>query len=88
MNSNQTSMALAGIPRVRAVEPDGSVSAEGWYFRHVNRQPCPGDDRLKPGDVDECIVTDGDADWNLEPPVMLLKITTPTRIEIIEEEMK
>lgn len=39
MSNNQTSMALAGIPRVRAVELDGSVSAEGWYFRHVNRQP-------------------------------------------------
>lgn len=45
MNSPQMTTALAGIPRVRAVEPEGSVSAEGFYFRHVNRQPCPGDDR-------------------------------------------
>jgi hypothetical protein len=86
MNDIPTTTALAGIPLVRAVEPDGSVSAEGWYFLHVNRQPCPGDDRLKPEDVDECIVMDGSADWNLEPPVRLLKITPPTRIEIIKEE--
>lgn len=86
MNSPQMTTALAGIPRVRAVEPDGSVSAEGFYFRHVNRQPCPGDDRLRPEDVDECIVTDGSADWNLEPPVRLLKITPPTHIEIIKKE--
>lgn len=86
MSDTKTTPALAGIPRVRAVEPDGSVSAEGWYFRHVKRQPFPVDDRLNPEDVDECIVTDGSSDWNLEPPVRLLKITPPTRIEVIEEE--
>ena len=74
------------IPRVRAVEPDGTVSAEGFYFCHLNRQPSPIGDSLKPEDIDECIVTDGFADWNLEPPVRILKVTPPTRIEIIKEQ--
>jgi hypothetical protein len=81
--SNESEIS-ASVPRVRAVEPDGTVSAEGFYFRHVNRQPSPIGDSLKPEDIDECIVTDGSADWELEPPVRLLKVTLPTRIEVIE----
>ena len=76
------------IPRVRAVEPDGTVKAEGYYFRHINRQVSPIGDSLKPEDVDDCIVADGFADWNMEKPVQLFKITPPTRIEIIKEEQQ
>ena len=76
---------LAGIPRVRAVNPDGSVLAEGYYYYHVNRQVSPFDDSLKPEDIDQCIVSDGFADWNMPQSPRIQKVEPPTRIEIIPE---
>jgi hypothetical protein len=86
VNDDNPIMPLPGIPRVRAVDPDGRVLAEGYYAYHVNRSISPLGGCLKPEDVDQCIIFDGFADWNLPQQMKVMKITAPTRIEIVKEE--
>ena len=75
---------MPGIPEVRVLDEDGKEVMRGYYCRHVNRQVAPlGADRLRPEDVDHCVVYDGFADWNMPKPVKVAKITPPHRIEVL-----
>lgn len=58
---------LPQVPRVRYTEADGRV--------HEARQTCPlGRDRLRPGDCQHLIVSDGFADWNMPRDVRVRAI--------------
>lgn len=75
---------MPGVPEVRVLDGDGKEVMRGYYCRHVNRQVAPlGADRLRPEDVDHCVVYDGFADWNMPKPVKVAKITPPHRIEVL-----
>ena len=75
---------MPGVPEVRVLDEDGKEVMRGYYCHHVNRQVAPlGVDRLRPEDVDHCVVYDGFADWNMPKPVKVDKITPPHRIELL-----
>jgi hypothetical protein len=86
MSENNPIVPLPGIPKVRAIDPDGTIVAEGWYAYHINRSISPLGGHLNPEDVDQCIISDAFADWNLPQAIRCQKIAPPTRIEIIKEE--
>lgn len=65
---------LPQVPRVRYTDADGCAH-EGWYAFHEARQACPlGRDRLRPGDCQHLIVSDGFADWNMPRDVRVQAI--------------
>lgn len=65
---------LPQVPRVRYTDAGGRVH-EGWYAFHEARQTCPlGNDRLRPGDCQHLIVSDGFADWNMPRDVRVQAI--------------
>lgn len=65
---------LPQVPRVRYTDAGGRVH-EGWYAFHEARQTCPlGRDRLRPGDCQHLIVSDGFADWNMPRDVRVQAI--------------
>lgn len=65
---------LPQVPRVRYTDAGGRVH-EGWYAFHEARQTCPlGHDRLRPGDCQHLIVSDGLADWNMPRDVRVQAI--------------
>lgn len=74
------------IPMVRVVDEDGKEVLRGWYYRHINRQPCCFDDEVRDEDVDHMVMYDGFADWNMPKAMHATKITPPYRIEIIDDK--
>lgn len=65
---------LPQVPRVRYTDANGCVH-EGWYAFHKARQTCMlGSDRLRPGDCQHLIVSDGFADWNMPRDVRVQAI--------------
>lgn len=74
------------IPMVRVVDEDGNEVMRGWYCRHVKRQPCVMNDRVKDKDVDHIVLHDDFADWNMPRTLKANIITPPHRIEVIDDK--
>ncbi len=49
----------------------------GGYHKHILRQPCPINDKLREEDIQHLIIIDSSADWNLEPPIKVLNSIDP-----------
>ena len=82
-------MTTADIPRVRIIEPNGHVYAEGFYFEMPESAPYP---MVRPGEKPDpiptlhCVVTYNPGDWGMANTPRIIIVTPPHRIEVIEEE--
>lgn len=50
----------------------------GGYFKHINRQPHPVGDRIRPKDIDHLIIQDGFADWGLPRGIIIDEVDPKT----------
>lgn len=50
----------------------------GGYFKHINRQPHPVGDRIRPKDIDHLIIQDGFADWGLPRGIVIDEVDPET----------
>ena len=59
--------------------------AEGAYYKHINRMPCPIGDEVKPEDIDHVIIRSGFADWNMPRQLEVVRVDPNTVCEYIGE---
>lgn len=57
---------------------EGNHWTKGVYFKHLNRQPSPIGDEIKPEDYTHYIISSGFADWNMPKPVTMEEIRPET----------
>ena len=62
----------------RAKRTDNNKWVAGTYMRHVNRMPAPVGDDLKPEDIEDIMLFDGFADWNMPRSIQYVKIDPNT----------
>lgn len=59
--------------------------AEGVYYKHINRMPCPIGDEVKPEDIDHVIIRSSFADWGLPRQLEVVRVDPNTVCEYIGE---
>lgn len=76
---------IPGIPMVKVVDENGKELFRGWYIYYKMRQCCVIDDELREDDVQHLVAYSKSADWNMPRDLGIRVITSPHKIEVIEE---
>ena len=67
------------VPKVKVLDEEGRTVLRGWYAHHVKKCVCFSED-VDPDDYGHCVVYTQFADWNMEQPMKVCRVTPPHRI--------